>query len=187
MSLAKNRPAFEITALGGPAGAEITGLDLARPLDPASRAAILEAFLAHHVLVFRAQDLTREEQAAFTRNFGELEEHVIRLADGKPAPLVQVISNLDENGQPTTRPYSQGNYHWHTDKSYHAIPSLATLLHAREVPAEGGDTLFANTARGYDPRTRNQSSHGFLALDRIGRSRGCRRSKVPPPSRTPPR
>ena len=149
MSLAEQRPAFEITAFGGPAGAEITGLDLSVPLEAAARTAILEAFLAHHVLVFRDQDLTPEEQHAFTLNFGELENHVIRLADGKPPPLVHVVSNLDREGRPTAKPYSHGNYFWHTDKSYHAVPSLATLLHAREVPAAGGDTLFANTALAY--------------------------------------
>jgi alpha-ketoglutarate-dependent taurine dioxygenase len=131
------------------AGVEITGIDLAEPLTPGDREAILAAFLAHHVLVFRDQRLSSERQAAFTVQFGELEDHVIRLRDGKPPPLVHVVSNLDEHGRPTAKPYSSGNYFWHTDKSYHAIPSYATLLHAIELPPEGGDTEFANTALAY--------------------------------------
>jgi taurine dioxygenase len=59
------------------------------------------------------------------------------------------VHNLDEHGQPTARPESAGNYFWHTDKSYHAVPSLLTMLHAIELPPDGGDTQFANTALGY--------------------------------------
>ncbi|MSO77542.1 MAG: TauD/TfdA family dioxygenase [Alphaproteobacteria bacterium] len=135
--------------LSAVAGVEITGIDLAEPLAPENREAILAAFLAHHVLVFRGQHLSTERQAAFTLQFGELEDHVIRLGDGKPPPLVHVVSNLDEHGKPTAKPYSSGNYFWHTDKSYHAIPSYATLLHAVDLPPEGGDTQFANTAMAY--------------------------------------
>ena len=66
------------------------------------------------------------------------------------APLVHVISNLDANGNPTSKPYSHGNYYWHTDKSYHAKPSFATLLHAVEIPPSGGDTQFANLHLAYE-------------------------------------
>ena len=106
--------------------------------------------LVHHVLVFRRQQLTKQQQLTFTQHFGELENHVIRLANGEPAPLLHVISNLDGDGNPTAKPYSHGNYYWHTDKSYHAAPSFATLLHAVELPPTGGDTQYANMHRAYD-------------------------------------
>ena len=131
------------------AGAEITGVDLAQPLSGELKDAIQAAFLAHHVLVFRDQSLTREQQFALTLEFGEIEGHVARLPDGTPLPLVHTVHNLDEHGRPTATPDSVGNYSWHTDKSYHAAPSLMTMLHAVELPPRGGDTEFANTAAGY--------------------------------------
>jgi taurine dioxygenase len=131
------------------AGAEATGVDLSRPLSPALVDAIMAAFLAHRVLVFREQRLAEDQQHALTLHFGEIEEHVARLPGGAKVPLVHIVHNLDEHGQPTATPDSVGNYSWHTDKSYHAEPSLMTMLHALELPPDGGDTQFANTAAGY--------------------------------------
>lgn len=140
-----------ITPLSQIAGAEVTGVDLSRSLDEALLQQILDAFLAHHLLVFRDQALSPAQQSAFSERFGPLEEHVIRLPDGKPPPLVHVVSNLDVDGNPTERPHSHGNYFWHTDKSYHAVPSLLTILHAIELPpGGGGDTQFANMVLAYD-------------------------------------
>ena len=140
---------FTIRPLDGLMGAELQGLDLSVPLDAPLVHEILDAFLAHHILIFRDQDLSKEDQVSFTENFGELEGHVHRLPNSKKLPPLHIVNNLDPDGHPTAKPHSTGNYHWHTDKSYHAVPSLATLLHARELPPRGGDTLFANTTRGY--------------------------------------
>src|SRR3954449_12537857 len=131
-------------------GVAITGTDLARPLSPAVREAILAAFRDHHILVFRDQDLSNEEQLAFTLQFGEIEEHVGRHTAASRYGLVHTVTNLDDGGRPTTKLKQSGNYHWHTDKSYHAVPSLMTLLHAKELPPQGGDTQFANMAMAYD-------------------------------------
>ena len=109
----------------------------------------MRAFLEFHILVFRDQDLTKDEQAAFSENFGTLEHHVGRLANGQPFPIVHTVTNLGADGKPSQASVSRGNYHWHTDKSYHEVPSLTTMLHAKEVPANGGDTQFANTKLGY--------------------------------------
>src|SRR4051794_21896044 len=123
-------------------GVAITGADLSRPLSPSVRDAILAAFRDHHIVVFRDQDLSNEEQLAFTLQFGEIEEHVGRHTAASRYGLVHTVTNLDDDGRPTTRLKQSGNYHWHTDKSYHAVPSLMTLLHAKELPPEGGDTQF---------------------------------------------
>lgn len=131
------------------AGGDITGLDLSEPLPPALKDAIVRAFLEHHLLVFRDQHLTGDQQHALTLHFGEIEEHVARRADGARSPVVHRVHNLDEHDNPTASPRELGNYFWHTDKSYHAAPSLLTLLHATELPPVGGDTQFANTAMGY--------------------------------------
>ena len=142
---------FTIRPLDGLMGAEIEGLNLSATLEAPVVHDILDAFLAHHILIFRNQDLSKEAQVSFTENFGELEGHVHRLPNGKKLPPVHIVNNLDPEGRPTAKPHTTGNYHWHTDKSYHAVPSLTTMLHAVELPESGGgDTQFANTKRGYD-------------------------------------
>jgi alpha-ketoglutarate-dependent taurine dioxygenase len=144
-------PPFTVKRLTNVAGGEIRGIDLSKPITPDIRDTILDAFVEYHVLVFRDQDLTKDQQHAFTTNFGALEQHVGRFPDGTRYPVVHTVTNLDlVTGKPTPTPSTHGNYFWHTDKSYHAVPSLATLLHAVQVPPEGGDTLFANMHMGYD-------------------------------------
>ena len=140
---------FEINQIGDVAGAEIIGLDLSEPIDTATQDAIMRAFLEHHVLVFRDQDLTKDQQAAFSKNFGTLERHVGRLPNGDPFPIVHTVTNLGSAGKPLGDKMGKGNFYWHTDKSYHEVPSLMTMLHAKQVPAIGGETQFANTRMGY--------------------------------------
>ena len=142
--------ALNIRRIGRVAGAEIPGLDLSKPFGDDVRDAILAALNEHHVLSFPDQNLTDEEQTAFTMRFGEIEGHVAHDHDGKPFPVVHVVSNLDPSGKPTATPRSHGNYFWHSDKSYHDIPSLATILYAIEVPPYGGATQFANMQMAYD-------------------------------------
>lgn len=141
-------PPFAMKPLSPVGGVEIRGIDLAAPFGDEVFDAIMDAFLEHHILVFRDQDLPGEAQLAFTRRFGEIEEHVGRLPNGEKYPLLHVIHNLDEDGNPIR--ISGGNYFWHTDKSYHAVPSLLTMLHAVETPAQGGDTQFANMHMAWD-------------------------------------
>lgn len=168
--------------LSAAAGVAITGVDLSRPLSPAEREAIHAAFLEHHVLVFRDQDLSKEAQLEFTRQFGEIEEHVGRHAAAARYGLVHMVTNLDEDGKPTTKLVQSGNYHWHTDKSYHAVPSLMTLLHAKELPPVGGNTQFANMAVAYDALS-DEVKQGIAAM-RVVHSWAAsrRRAGAPPPS-----
>ena len=141
---------LNVRQIGRVAGAEIPGLDLSKPFGDDVRDAILAALNEHHVLSFPDQNLTDEEQTAFTKRFGEIEGHVAHDHDGKPFPVVHIVSNLDPDGQPTATPRSHGNYFWHSDKSYHDVPSLATILYAIEVPPYGGATQFANMQMAYD-------------------------------------
>jgi alpha-ketoglutarate-dependent taurine dioxygenase len=129
-------------------GVAIGGVDVSRPPSPALKARILDAFRDHHVVVFPGQSLTREQHYAFVTNFGEIEPR--GPAAGKRQGVAHVISNLDAEGKPVDRSSSPvSNYRWHTDKAYHPVPPLLTTLYAVEVPREGGDTEFANTAMGY--------------------------------------
>jgi alpha-ketoglutarate-dependent taurine dioxygenase len=142
---------FALNRISDVAGAEITGLDLSQPITRETADAILHALETYHILVFRDQNLTKDQQYNFTLNFGEIEGHVGLLANGEKYPVVHTVTNLDEKtGKPTETPTTHGNYFWHTDKSYHDIPSLLTMLHAIQVPPTGGDTMFANMIMAYD-------------------------------------
>jgi len=158
---------FRIRRLSKVAGAEITGMDLSQPISAEMRDATLRAMDEFHVLAFRDQDLTKDQQHAFTLNFGEIEGHVGRLESGEKYPVVHTVTNLDEKtGQPTETPHTHGNYFWHTDKSYHAVPSLLTMLHAIEVPPVGGDTMFANMVLAYEalPEDEKRALEGLRAI-----------------------
>ncbi|MEL0105944.1 MAG: TauD/TfdA family dioxygenase [Rhodospirillaceae bacterium] len=139
---------FVLNRVGEAAGAEILGVDLSQPFDDDLRDAIVRALVANHILVFRDQDLTSEQQMAMTERFGTLERHLLHDVKGHETPQVHVIANVDENNNPIKRTY--GSFHWHTDKSYHEIPSFATFLHARELPPDGGQTEFANMHLAYE-------------------------------------
>lgn len=175
--------AFSIGPRLSPAGgAAITGADLSRPLSAAAREAIMAAFLDHHVLVFRDQDLSPDDQLSFTLQFGEIEEHVARHSAAGRYGLVHTVTNVGDDGELTTKLAQVGNYHWHTDKSYHALPSLMTVLHARELPPAGGDTQFANMAMAYDalPEATRRRIAGLRVVHSWAASR--RRAGAPPPS-----
>lgn len=141
---------FTVTPAGRVMGAELGGIDLSQPFDDTVRDAILDALNAHHILIFPDQDLSKDAQAAFTKRFGEVEQHVARNYEGKPFGDVHLVSNLGPDGTPTKTPRTHGNFFWHTDKSYHDIPSLSTILHAITVPPEGGGTQFANMHLAYE-------------------------------------
>ena len=143
----KNYP-FELNRLGDAAGAEIRGVDLSQSFDDDLRDLLKRALVENHVLIFRDQDLSGEQQMVLTERFGTLERHLIHDAKGHESPQVHVIANVDEAGNPVNRIY--GSFHWHTDKSYHDVPSFATFLHARELPPDGGQTEFANMHLAYE-------------------------------------
>lgn len=157
----------ETSPLAEVGGVEITGIDLALTLPAERRDWIVQTFRAHPILVFRDQHLTKDEQHAFTLNFGEIEDqHVNRLVDSARYAAVHIVSNLDRDGNPSARLEERGNYFWHTDKSYHAVPSLLTMLHAVELPGTGGETQFTNMAMAYAalPEVVRQQIAGLRAV-----------------------
>jgi alpha-ketoglutarate-dependent taurine dioxygenase len=131
-------------------GVVIDGVELSQTMTPAVLDRILAAFREHHIVVFRGQTLSREQQFAFAANFGEVEHSSKHPPENKRYAVAHVISNLDGNGNPVDRSASPvSNYRWHTDKSYFRVPPMLTMLRAVEVPPDGGDTEFANTAMAY--------------------------------------
>lgn len=140
---------FEIRPLDAPLGAEVIGLDLMGEVGEADLARIKAAFADRGVLVFRDQGkLTPARHVEFSRNFGPLEIHVQHAFHHKEHPEILLVSNVVENGKPIG--LTDAGRYWHSDLSYVAEPSLGSLLHARELPDEGGDTLFTNMVAVYD-------------------------------------
>jgi taurine dioxygenase len=129
-------------------GAEARGVDLAAPMNEAEFAAIERAFFAAQVLVFRSQSLQPQQFLAFARRFGPPEPHVIDQFHHPADPNILVLSNRVENGKPLG--LADAGTYFHTDYSYLDVPARATTLYSIEVPAEGGDTLFANQYAAYD-------------------------------------
>ncbi|HAA91062.1 MAG TPA: hypothetical protein DCS82_11510 [Rhodospirillaceae bacterium] len=130
-------------------GAEITDVDLARPLDSETLAEIKDAFEDHSVLLFPDQNIPDDAHLAFTENFGRPETPRKHFAVYQHRPNVNAVINYDEEGnlfdddEPRAR-FRKGQRMWHTDGSYKSIPSIASLLRACLVPPDGGHTQFAS-------------------------------------------
>jgi taurine dioxygenase len=139
---------LEIRPFAAPCGAEVLGLDLSTPLADEDFARIHRAHLDHHVLVFRDLRITPREQIDFSRRFGPLQIHVLHQFQLSDYPEILVVSNIRENGKPIG--LGDAGAFWHSDLSYMEQPSLGSMLHAQELPAEGGDTLFANQHVAWD-------------------------------------
>lgn len=133
---------LDIRPLGGTVGAEIGGIDLARPLDDARVSAIRAALFAHGVIFFRDQALTPEQHVAFGERFAPI--NVNRFFGHAPGyPMIAEVRK-----EPDQKANIGGG--WHTDHSYDEVPALGSVLYAREVPEAGGDTLFASMYAAYD-------------------------------------
>lgn len=145
---------INITPLGFAAGAEVTGLDLRKPLDAEDRAVVNDAWLKHLVLIFPDQDLSPAEQIEFSRNFGMLDPQESQA----PTTLhpehreILVLSNKMVGGKKSGTHNSGRN--WHTDLSYTTRPAKGAILHCKEKPPVGGDTMFANLYLAYETLSR---------------------------------
>ncbi|MFQ5698004.1 MAG: TauD/TfdA dioxygenase family protein [Myxococcota bacterium] len=133
---------LRVVPLSGALGAEIEGVDLACPLDGETFAKIREVWLEYRVIFFRDQRLSPEQHQAFARRFGELQSHpYVKSLDGFPHVIPIVKEPADEVN------FGGG---WHTDVTFLERPALGSLLYAHQVPARGGDTLFADMVRAYE-------------------------------------
>jgi len=139
---------ISITRLGSAAGAEVAGLDLARPLEAETAGKLARALAEHCVLLIRNADITPEQHVAFSRHFGTLEGHLLADFSLPGHPEIFVVSNVKEGGKLKGAIYA-GQF-WHSDLSYMAKPSLGSLLLCREMPAVGGDTMWTNMYMAYD-------------------------------------
>lgn len=138
----------DIRRLGSALGAEVRGVDLSASLDDDVFQRIHDGFLEHSVLVFRDQRLEPQAQLAFSKRFGEPEQHLVKQFALPDHPDVFVVSNVKERGKP--KGAIRAGQYWHTDLSYMEEPTLASFLHALQVPDWGGDTLFSSMHGAYD-------------------------------------
>ena len=130
---------ISIHPIAGQIGAEIVGVKLSGELPEGTQSAIHQALLRHKVLVFRAQQqLDDAAQQAFGRRFGALVEHPTQ-----PSRVDTQILELD-----STRGGGRAD-RWHTDVTFAAEYPAITILRSVVSPAQGGDTVWANTAAAY--------------------------------------
>lgn len=133
---------MHVEPIAGALGAEITGVDLRRPLDDATARAVRQALLDHLVVFFRAQDLDPAAFRAFAGRFGRPVEYpFVRGIEGYPE-IIEVLKREEER--------SNFGGIWHSDTTYLAAPPMGSILLARELPPYGGDTLFANQYLAYE-------------------------------------
>ena len=161
---------INVTPLSEVCGAEISGVDLRKPVAPEDASAIYRAWLDHQVIVFRGQELTPADQKRACSYFGQIGAYNRPKARQHPehsSDEIMLISNVrDQAGNPIGA-HPDGEMMWHTDTSYTRSPHKATTLFAVEVPSAGGNTKFSNQYKVYDalPAELKQRLHGAMAMN----------------------
>jgi alpha-ketoglutarate-dependent 2,4-dichlorophenoxyacetate dioxygenase len=138
---------------------EVSGVDLRKPLTKDEARDIEAGMDKYAVLVFHGQDITDDQQLAFSLNFGERENprggNIVKPEDSRLQTGLNDVSNLDRDGKPMKKDdrahlFNLGNCLWHSDSSFRPIPAKFSLLSARVVNPKGGNTEFADMRAAYD-------------------------------------
>jgi taurine dioxygenase len=135
-------PSLSIRRLGVFLGAEVTGVELHRPLEAQTVEALKQAHAEHGVLVFPDQAIGSEDLKSFGRYFGELTVHPFSTSTAE-APELIVYDNKEGNPPAATDV-------WHTDETFREAPPMGTVLCSKIVPDVGGDTAFASMSAVYE-------------------------------------
>ena len=130
-----------VSPIAGTMGAEIQGVDLAA-LDDAVFEELYDAWLRHHVVVLRDQDIRPDQQLDFALRFGEIHYHPYMKGMEDHPEILEIVKEPGDQ-------YTFGSS-WHTDQMFNPQPAKATMLYAKETPSSGGDTIFANMHDAYD-------------------------------------
>lgn len=169
--------ALAINPLHALFAAEISGVDLTAPVSDADFAGIRDAIDAHSVLVFRDQDITDDQQVAFSERFGPLERMLIgSMGGGSPLAF---LTNVDPKTDAII-PFDDKrmirnacNMLWHSDSSFKPVPSKFSILSGREVPNSDGPTEFTSMRAAYEelPEETKQRIDGLVAIHSFAYSR----------------
>ena len=152
---------FEVRRMSPAIGAELIGADL-RQIDDGLIAEVRAALLAHKVVFFRDQQMSRDEHIDFARQFGDLEIHPATPKDQPDPEVLRIAHGPGSRGQENN---------WHSDVTWRAEPSMGSILRAIELPEVGGDTLFANMNLAYEdlPDELKERLCGMIAVHDIAR------------------
>ncbi len=178
-------------------GAEVCDIDVAGAMGEQQFGEIYRAFLDNGILLFRNQDITREQHIEFSRRFGELDRHEALPRDRhrQYPELLMVTNEPKPDGSASDTKYT--GRQWHSDMSFTTAPSLGSLLKSYAVPDVGGDTLFANMTLAYEALSDGMKKlianlHGIhqsgtrkLANDATGRERAEEQRRLNPPVAQP--
>ena len=164
---------LQVTPLEPTLGAEITGIDLSKPLSALQRDEVHSLLLKHKVIFFRDQHITSEQQIAFARQFGELYVHPTTQQEDHARPQAHLIT-----ASQAKEAYGEARKgRWHTDTSWMLQPTFGAVLRAVSLPAVGGDTVWADAGlvyRGLSEELKARIdnlyvTHNFKpALDKVG-------------------
>ena len=130
-----------IRKMTGAIGALVNNVDLARPLEDDTFEMLHAALVEHQVLFFRGQDLSEDQHRAVAARFGTLSIYPAQRIAGDSSELSYIADNAD------SPPKADG---WHTDISWLPEPPRYAFLNARQIPAHGGDTMWASLYGAYD-------------------------------------
>src|SRR5215470_18784171 len=156
--------AMTVTRLTPQIGAEVTGIDLRRPVDAETRRRLNAALVDGVALVVRDQDFTPEQYLAAVSLFGEpMEQHFTQYAL-PGCPLVHEVSNRHTDKTGKRVKHGDG---WHTDHTNHVRPPKYTSLYAVALPSAGGDTGVVNMRAGYEalPEPMKQKIEGMKTVN----------------------
>lgn len=142
---------IEFRPLSWALGAEVSGLDLRKPLTPEQVATLRQGWLQHQVLLFRGQDIGPQEHLDLSRHFGPVEPYPLVHYRLPEHPEIFLLTNEPVNGQPSqTR---NAGRHWHSDLSFTTRPSTGAILRCVKIPHVGGTTMWANQYLAYETLT----------------------------------
>ena len=152
-------------------GAEVVGVPLTRVPDKGVITAIEEGLEKHGVLIFHEQDIIPEQQVAFAEAFGPLTKPQISVSQREEPEEILVVGNASENLVTFSPASEDGELEWHSDHIHRRVPARASLLYARIVSDQGGDTLFACMYSAYDSLSNTQKAE-FEALEVVNSDAG---------------
>ena len=166
---------FEVNKLSDTGAGEVLRLDCSKPLEADVLSALKRVLLDHPITVIRDQTLTAPQQAAFSRQLGDLEPQDRKTYCHPDAPDVLILSNELRPDGTAVGIVDAGDY-WHSDSSHLEEPCRSTVLYAVRNPKTGGDTEFCNMYQVYDalPEAVKRRIAGRYGIHHISKTKNPR-------------